>query len=173
MYTFKTNDNEKGDDISVGQNGQVWIVSQSAARKGGNLIKKLRGTNWRKARVPGGVKVAVMPDGKPFMIDVEGQVHRYTSRRRWSKEDQTGVDIAIGPEGSTYVLGQDTDNLGNMIYKRSGSETSGQWARFGGSNARGATSIAVDSQGNPWIADKNFDIWKWTINGWAKVEGRA
>lgn len=54
-----------------------------------------------------------------------------------------------------------------MVYKK---DASGSWVKVGD---RGATSITVDADGNPWITDVNNEIWRWSGGKWVRVQGRA
>lgn len=75
----------------------------------------------------------------------------------------TGHDVAAG--SSVFVLGTDSQPGGFGIWKRTGSS----WTRYAG----GATSIAVDPAGNPWVTNSSDQIYHWNGASWDHMPGQA
>jgi hypothetical protein len=76
-----------------------------------------------------------------------------------------GTDIGAGANGSVWVVGTNPVVGGYGIYRWTG----GGWASVGG----GATKIAVDPHGNPWVLNSSHRIYHWNGAGWTPYSGAA
>ncbi len=75
------------------------------------------------------------------------------------------TDIAIGANGSVWIVGTNPAPSGFGIYSWIG----GKWTEVAG----GAVSIAVGRDGAPWVINSSHQIFHWTGSGWALYPGSA
>jgi hypothetical protein len=134
-------------DISVGANGAVWIIGTDTVA-GGHSIYRWTGTHW--AGSGGAVKVAVGPDGSPWVINSAHHVSHLT-RTGWTTLPGTATDISVGANGGVWIIGTDTVAGGHSIYRWTGT----RWAAPPG----GAVSIAVAPNGVPLIITQTHHIY--------------
>ena len=90
-----------------------------------------------------------------------------TTRACWSKLSGCAKDIAIGGDGTVWVVGCNSVAGGYDIYRYD--KTTGNWY----ANTRGAVRIAADKDGYAWIVNSDGDISQLTKSGWASVRGCA
>lgn len=83
----------------------------------------------------------------------------------WVQQPGSASDIAIGADGSRWVIGTDPQAGGFGIYRWIGSS----WSKVAG----GAVRIAVDPQGKAWVVNNANQIYRYTGSGFAKVPGAA
>lgn len=120
-------------EIAIGADGSVWCIGIG----GGGLFKfDYEADNWIYAGVSGLKKVAVDPNGDPWVIRNDGSVARW-STAAWAWENLPGclTEIAIGFDGAVWALGCDWGNGGYSIWRWHGSD----WSNVDGR----LTSIAV------------------------------
>ena len=77
----------------------------------------------------------------------------------------SATDIAVGANGSVWVVGTNPVAGGYGIYHWNGNG----WAAVAG----GAVTIAVDPAGNPWVTNSAHHIYHHTSAGWALYPGSA
>lgn len=66
---------ESAKEIAVGSDGNVWILSGADTRPGGfGPYRYYHGTDW-DCYEGAGVRLAVAPDGLPWLVDNQGNVH--------------------------------------------------------------------------------------------------
>ena len=109
----------------------VWAIGSAAdiANIGGSHIYYWNaglGDNYGWTQVPGGaVKIAVAPDGQPWVINKQGTIFRMTRGAtsyvdgNWQVVPGTASDIGIGADGSVWTIGAagDVANIGgSSIY---------------------------------------------------------
>ena len=75
------------------------------------------------------------------------------------------TDISIGANSTVWVIGSGAVPGGFGIYRWTGSG----WAVAPG----GATHIAVDPAGNPWVINSTHNIYHWNGRGWTAYPGLA
>lgn len=85
----------------------------------------------------------------------------------WHIVQGAAVDIAVGAEGSVWIIGRNYDEGGYGIYKWI--QNSKSWKVMPGS----AQSIAVDPRGHGWVVTKQSAIFRWTIDGWEQLPSTA
>lgn len=83
----------------------------------------------------------------------------------WTKMPGFATDIAIGNDGSVFVLGTSSVEGGYSIHKWTGQG----WITLPG----GATAISVAVDGSPWIVNNNGDIFRYREGGWQLVQGKG
>jgi Tectonin domain len=84
---------------------------------------------------------------------------------RWVKRDGKAMEVAVGANGSVWVLGEEQVPGGQAIFVLQGN----QWRKVEG----GAVKIAVDGSGNPWIINDTQSIFQWVGQGWTRRPGKA
>jgi hypothetical protein len=140
-------------DIAVGgDNNSVWVIGVERTN-GGYQIFHWNGYGWDKVD-GGGVHIAVDPDGKPWVVNENGDIFRFDGHG-WHKMPGGGTDIGIGGDGTVWVIGTDSQNGGYGIHKLTGSHG---WRKVDG----GAIRIAVEPNGNPWVVNDDGNIYKFT-----------
>jgi hypothetical protein len=147
-------------DISQGANGSLWAVGTNPV-PGGFGIYRWTGGGW--ARVPGGaVKIAVAPDGTPFIINSAHRTYEW-SGSTWVPGPGTLTDIALGADGSLWAIGTNPVPGGFGIYQW----TARGWARVAG----GAVKIAVAPDGTPFMINSAQNFYAWTGSTWIHFPG--
>ena len=144
-----------GNDIGIGADGSVYIIgTDSVSATGGNSISKWNGTNWTKLANCAGMKIAVAPDGTPWVVAKSNIVYRKTSGELWTPINGVSAnDIGIGADGSVYVTGKDTKTNNPAIYKY----VKNSWSIVSGVSG---LSIAVSPKGNPYWTDRLNNLYK-------------
>ena len=75
-------------------------------------------------------------------------------------------DVGTGPDGSIFVIGVDRQtSAGFGIHRWNGSAFE--------AGAGAGMRIAVDPKGNPWVVNRQSEIWAWDGNGFARMPGSA
>lgn len=134
-------------DIAIGGNDATWIIQPD-----GRLAQ------WQPSRrewqildggksAPTPVRLAVDPEGHPWIIDGARLVRQHDGKR-WN--DFPGIqasDLAIGPEGSVFAVADGKPWRYNRLNKR--------WERLSGE----ASAIAVGPKGMPWAVTAQHDIY--------------
>jgi hypothetical protein len=134
--------------IAIGGDGSVWISNAA-----GSVFKWDGISNWIQAPASGVTRIAVTPQGVPWVINSSSQV--------WAKLDGdpkngfipmpgAASDISVGPDGVVWITGYG----GAKIWRYNG----GGWdlVREGSFN-----SLAGDRNG-VWLIDTSNQIWKGT-----------
>lgn len=83
----------------------------------------------------------------------------------WLRVVGDANDVAVGADGSVWVVGLDPRNGGYGIYRWNGID----WNRVDG----GAIRIAVDPQGNPWIVNDSHQVYRMIDGVWQRLPGDA
>lgn len=66
---------------------------------------------------------------------------------------QKGSDIAVGGDGSVWLVGKDARPAGHSIYRWGGGN---QWQHITGQ----AIAISVDRNGAPWVTNALGDVYR-------------
>jgi hypothetical protein len=149
-------------DVAAGKDGSIWRVLQD------NSIAYWTGTQWIPAQGASGSRIAVDPNGLPWVIDPSGSIWRLQASTLASFQAGTGVDkwdlmpgrasdIGIGGDGSVWVVGNAS---ADSLYKFNGSS----WDLLpSGAGPR----VAVDNSGAPWvIGTDNRGVWRYNGQSW-------
>ena len=153
-------------DIAISANGHKYITGASWAGNGGHNVYKWNGSGW--SQIGGqGVKLAVAPNGTPWLINAEGSIYRRNlAANTWQKMPGKAFDIGIGANGDVYITGYTQIGTGgNGIYKWNGSG----WSIMSGEAIR----VAVMPDGTPWVVNKQGNIYRRSGNSWVKLDGKA
>lgn len=111
----------------------VWSIGCTANGAGGNIVQKWDpGTSsWKPDAIGAGYRIAVDPDGRPWVIAMNGTIwHLPTSAPNsgtWVQMFGYGTDIGIGPYGTlttgvsgteptAWLTGTDNVNGGHSVY---------------------------------------------------------
>lgn len=94
-----------------------------------------------------GVPVALDPEGGQWVVTSRGDI-----RGPDGQVSGSARDIAIGSNGSDYIIGTDNPSPGNGgIYLLQGS----RWLSVGGYGVR----VAIDPEGGRWVVNSRGEIW--------------
>lgn len=153
---------ERATDVGCG-GGQTWIT-MSDASPGGHVIARWDGRPaWN--RIDGGaVRVAVGPDGQPWVINDNQSIFRRVGNS-WENVPGAAQDIGVGADGSVWVVGTEPSPGGFQVWKWDGAA----WSLIEG----GAVRIAVGPDGLPWVINNNLKIYRRTAAGWIQIPGEA
>ncbi len=139
----------KAEDIAVGADGTV-IISDSDER-----LLQLNSAMTRFELISGkkGNKLAVTPDGSPWVIRKDASIFRCDTDP-CTKLKRKGRDIAIGPDGSVFMI-----STRNQLFVFD--DTEADWQRL--LISKKPIAIAVGPQGRPWFADIKNDVYASTF----------
>jgi hypothetical protein len=141
-------------DIGFG-GGKAWIVGKNFD------IRYFTGQRWKTIE-GGAVGITVDSAGNPWVVNTDGEIFRY--RGGWQKLPGNAIDIAAGGN-SVWVIGSGQVPGGYSIHRWNGNG----WDRIEG----GATRIAVDPNGNPWVVNENHEIFRLVHGAWQRLPGLA
>ena len=145
---------------STGQDRSLWTIGKTAVN-GGFSIHKFNYVTNTFTVVPGGaVRIAVGPDGIPWVVNNLGQIFKRVNSQ-WQQLPGNAVDIAVGANGSVYIVST-TPALGGFAIKL---WKNNKWEQIPG---RGGMRIAVASYGFAWAVDNANRVLKY--NGINMVE---
>ena len=163
-------------EISIGADGSVFALSATPASTAPSGVKNFGILRWNEGKgswdsVAGeAYKIAVAPDGVPWVVTAQGGIWRWPSKSTPGFTQVTGgaSAIAIGGDGSVYIVGGAPANglFNNSIYKWNGSS----WTEVGGT----AMTVAVEPLGTPWALTSTGVVWRLNGDsrvGWAQVPG--
>lgn len=142
-------------DVAVSYNGTVMVIGpQNYLYKFNNALEqprfdRLSGPNENTAP-PGGVRLALDPNGVPWVIQSDGYVAR-CDKLICTRLAVRARDIGIGPEGSVFIVDS--------------SKTLSRWNERSQSFDRLVTiadpvdQVAVGPLGKPWVINSKFEVW--------------
>jgi hypothetical protein len=136
-------------DVGAGTGGQVWAIGQGTA-SGSHKIHFWTGSSW--ATVSGGAeRIAVAPDGVPWIVNSDGQILKRTtnspSSGSWVTVGGCANDIGIGAAGDIWITNCTAASGGFRVSKWNGTS----WVQTSDSGA--GTRIAVAANGVPWLVN--------------------
>ncbi|MES2108265.1 MAG: tectonin domain-containing protein [Bacteroidota bacterium] len=148
----------KVSDVAVGANGSIYVIGTDlVSPTGGYGIYKVAGNKLNKLPLCAGVRIAVGPDGKPWVVNKSNLIYRFTdSTSAWHQMPGTATDIGIGADGSTFIIGtQDVSGSGGKnILKWNGTD----WTTMPES---AGIHIAVDPSGIPYVSNLSNIVYKY------------
>jgi hypothetical protein len=87
----------------VGGDGSVWALGNTPVT-GGYGIYHWDATTWTWAAIPGGaVRIAVDPNGYPWVVNNVGAILRWDGTT-WQQLPGAARDLAISPDGTTWMI---------------------------------------------------------------------
>lgn len=159
----------KVSDVSAGADGSIFTIGiDVVSPTGGYGIYKLAGNKLNKLPYCAGTRIAVAPDGKPWVVNKSNLIFRYRdSTTYWETMPGTATDIAIGANGAVYALGTNevSPSGGYNIMRWTGNN----WETLPGC---AGVRIAVDANGTPWVVNKSHLVFKYRSGGlWDTLSG--
>lgn len=148
----------KATDVGVGADGTVYVVGDDSVSAGGYAIYKVDSCGCRhKLADVGALRVAVSPQGVPWVVSKTNLIFRYNSNTKaWDQMPGTATDVGIGADGSVFIIGTEFATItgGNIIEKWNGSA----WDKM--PDCAGVR-IAVDPHGTPWVVNKSNIVFQY------------
>jgi hypothetical protein len=109
---------------------------------------------WNPILGSAATRIAVSPEGIPWVVDAAGRVFKYDGSSFVPILTRgCATDIGVGPNDSAWVIGCDAPVAGDRgVYYLVGSPASptSQWSRFG---AMLGKRISVSPEGVPWVVN--------------------
>lgn len=151
-----------GTDVSPGAACTAFATGTDAVG-GGHGIYYWDQAQWNW--VGGGAVEIAQYAGQPWVVNSSNQIFYWNNG--WNNLPGWARDIAIGTDGSVWIVGTNTTNGGYGLWRW---ESGGYWDMpYGG----GGVHIAVDSSGQPWVVNSGHQIWHHTAQGWIQAPGSA
>ena len=156
-------------DIGIGGDSSVWVLGTNLIA-GGYGVYKWNGASWDVSPGGAGLRIAVGPDGAPWIVNNEGRIFRRTSgdptTGGWQALPGSAVDIGIDAGNYAWVVGTNSVNGGAGIYtwdEQAGLADPGLstdafrgWRNLPG----GALDVAVGPNGRPFIVNAAGNIYR-------------
>jgi hypothetical protein len=102
--------------------------------------------------------------GAPWVVNSAGSILRGDGRS-WQQLPGLATDIAVGADGSAWVIGTNALPGGFGVWRLAG----GNWVQVDGAGVR----ITVDGRGEPWMVNSEGRIFNRRGNAWRELPGRA
>jgi hypothetical protein len=156
-------------DVAVGgPDSSIYVIgTDEVSPTGGFGIYKIVGDAMVKLPECAGVRIAVGPDGTPWVVNKSHLIYRKTTTDLWELMPGTANDIGIGADGSVYIIGT------NEVSPTGGFDIL-KWNDFNWDtlpNCAG-TRIAVAPNGTPWVVNKSHLVYRKTATDlWEPVGG--
>jgi hypothetical protein len=148
-------------DIGASAAGFPTYIVSTTATTGGFDVVYWDLTSWKSMSF-GAVRVAVGPDGTPYVVNDKNQISAFSwNSGQWQQLAGTAQDVGVGADGSVWVV---------QVVQTGRTETApGPVARWNGATwevepGATATAIAVGPEGNPWIVGGKGDLLRWDGN---------
>ena len=138
-----------GTDIASGPDTSLWLIGIDSTG-GGHGVYFFNGTGFSFAN-GGGVRIAVGPDGLPWIVNSAGAIWHLT-QSGWINVPGGGRDIGVGADGSVWLIGQNAITGGFQTYHYNGHG----WDAVNG----GGVAITVGPDGLPWIVNDRGQIYE-------------
>ncbi len=122
--------------------------------------------------LPAVMKPSVSTGDKTPTLEMDDKVAAHSMYEDWQGVSGSANDVAVGANGAVWIIGNTSRTGGYNIYKYSGSD----WVQATGTE--GATRIAVDPSGVPWIVADDGSIYQRSganagSGSWQSVSGCA
>lgn len=136
-------------DVAVGPDGSVWIVSNTATGPGWLLRYINNKGDWQDASGTAAIRVAIGPKGVSYHVNQDNNIYKWNGGNSYTQLPGKALDIGVGADGSIWIAGTDQG-----IYRFI--DASNAWVQIDGA----ATQITVDACGNPWVANSGNGIFQ-------------
>jgi hypothetical protein len=134
-------------DIGIGGNGHVWIVGRATNSSGGQVYY-WNGSGWT-ADFAWGARIAVGPDGQPWVTTLDHRIFRRLSTGAWQQWSGAARDIAVNQMNSAvWIVGNTAVSGGYRVFRYSG----GDWV------PHSIGAVAITAGGEAILAKDNGDI---------------
>jgi tectonin-like protein len=131
-----------GQEIGIGAEGHVFTVDAE-----GNLMRWDTQAGRFMSFGRAFKRVAVDGDGNPWGVEADGDLLRYDGTR-WIMLSRRARDIAIGWDGSVFIVDRDSGRLYRYVTAEN---------RFESQRGSGER-VAVDPGGIPWVVDHKGSV---------------
>jgi hypothetical protein len=142
-------------DISVDQNGRVWIIGCNQKPKGFG-IWRLDGGSWTE--VGGGAsRIAVSPgeygirNGTPWVVNTDGDIYRWNGTTWEPKLGACATDIAVDQNDAAWITTCTPNPNGYQIQHW----MNNSWTYVPETISDNLANIAVEPNGIVWVATSN------------------
>ncbi|MBS1523470.1 MAG: Ig-like domain-containing protein [Bacteroidetes bacterium] len=155
-------------DVGVGADGSVFVVGSDTVNSAGDhSIFKFYNSQFHKIANGSGVRVAVSPQGAPWIVNNSNQIFNY-SGGAWAQVTGSASDIGIGANGSVFAVSTQVVTVtgGYAIIKWNGSG----WDTMPYS---AGVRIAVDPYGVPWVVNLSNLAYQYGGYLWNQIPGVA
>lgn len=143
-------------DIGAGADYSVWVLGTNAVPGGYEIYDFDFSTGTWISPGGGGVRIAIGPDGEPWIVNSAGQIYCHTASS-WRHLPGSAHDIGVGANGEAWVVGTNVVPGGYGIYRWSGScAAGGGWVGVSG----GAVAISVGVDGLPFLVNSTGRIYQ-------------
>lgn len=154
-------------DLAIQPDGTLWKISNEAASNGNYNLYLRRNNSWERMSRPG-TRIAVGPDGIPWLIDASYHIYRADDSyaNAWTQLPGSARDIGVDNSGRAWIIGNTKVSGGYAIYYWNGEG----WTGVSG----GATRIAAGDV--PWLINENQNIYKGIDpeqGKWQKLSGNG
>jgi hypothetical protein len=141
-----------GAGTDIGSDGALWLIGTNPVPGGFGIYFLDSTSNW--VGVDGGaVRIAVGPDGLPWIVNSAGSIfHRVNNNTAWLALPGGAQDIGVGADGTPWVIGTNAVPGGFGIYRWDGST----WVGIDG----GGVQISVGGDGLPWIVNSTGSVFE-------------
>jgi Tectonin domain len=144
--------------LAISASGKVMALSPD-----GQAWQRLSTQGWSK--LPGRFsRLTVLPNGEPWALDNEGRILRF-SGSQWLEMPSRASELSAGSNGVLWVLLDD----GRLAQWQSSGriwqaiEATSPWKTL--------RSLAVESNGAPWIINQSGQVNRFDGNAWQAVPG--
>jgi hypothetical protein len=162
-----TVDVAKFTDVGVGEDGSVFAIGATPVPSvGGYNVFKIVNGEMHKLPTCSAVRVAVSPQGVPWVITSSNQVLKYVNGA-WQIMPGTASDIGIGADGSIFAVS-------TVVYSPSGGFTVLKWngSAFITMTDCSGIHIAVGPNGIPWVVNRSNFVYQFSGSvTWNLVSG--
>lgn len=145
-------------DVGVGADGSVFLVgSNEIPGTLGYRVYKYVNNELHKLPDCGAIRVAVSPQGVPWVVNYQNQVLMYNAGTWQQKPGGLATDIGTGADGSVYAIS-------TTVYSTTGGFTILKWNGTGWDTMTdcSGTRIAADQHGIPWVTNKSNIVYQFS-----------
>jgi kumamolisin len=148
--------------IAMGEDGSIWAIG-GLPDFGGYRIHQWRGNYWGEGELAA-IRLAIGPKGEVATINAVGMVGVRDITGRWTSLPGFAADIAYGPDGTLWSVGNFTDRGGfTRLHRWDGS----QWLMQDVFGVR----VAVTAENNPAIITASGVALLYKEGQWKPVHG--
>lgn len=149
-------------DVAAGGDGSVWYITGRPGTAG-STVRLGGGAAQINGSLPGGKRIAVDPQGNPWIVDFNGNIFHLVNG---SFQQQPGLarDIGVGGNGAVWIIGTNSRNGSFQVWSWTGSS----WVADPGSGQE----IDVSANGEPVVNGSDGKVWikdGGANQGWSQV----
>lgn len=144
-------------DVGAGADGSVYLVGADyIPGTAGYRVYKYVNNELHKLPDVAAIRIAVSPQGVPWVINYQNQVLIYNSGA-WQQKPGLATDIGTGADGSVYAVS-------TTVYSNTGGFTILKWngTSWDTMTDCSGTRIAADQHGVPWVTNKSNIVYQFS-----------